>query len=265
MSSAYLIVEKGKHRGTSIPVKGDLFLIGSDRVCQLRIDHPRVGGQHCALVTRDGKVFLRDLASGHLTAVNDREVPAGAEWPLHDGDRLLVGPLRAVVQVQETPPSQQSADDWTFKALEERGKQRVQADEGDEAAGAAAAILGRMDEQRGEVRGRLRVSIEKGVTVARLLDTQLVDEAAIDLLKRDLSERLPPAPKRVLLDFENVQRMSSMALGVLVGVNRRLKAEGGSLALCHVSRDLLPILEAVGMGKMVPSFPNKQAALAAQW
>src|SRR4051794_20619653 len=126
--SAYLIVAKGKHKGTSIAVKGDLFVIGSDPVCQLRIDHPRVGGQHRALVTREGKVFVRDLGSGQLTAVNDREVPAGGEWPLHDGDQLVAGPLRATVQIGETPPSQRSAEDWAFQTLEERGKKRGRED-----------------------------------------------------------------------------------------------------------------------------------------
>src|SRR5204862_797039 len=94
----YLIVAKGKKQGLPIPITVDLFLMGSDKVCQLHSDREGIGGQHCALVTRARKVFIRDLDSGKPTLVNGSLVPPGEEWPLHAGDRLQLGPLEFTVQ-----------------------------------------------------------------------------------------------------------------------------------------------------------------------
>ena len=71
----YLIVAKGKHKGMPIEIKVDLFLIGAKKICQLHSNKPGVGEEHCALVTRERKVFLRDLNSGEATLINGSLVP----------------------------------------------------------------------------------------------------------------------------------------------------------------------------------------------
>ena len=64
----YLIVAKGRKQGMPIPIEIDLFLVGSDKMCQLR--KRSLGPRHCAFVTRDNKVFVRDMDSGQTTLVN---------------------------------------------------------------------------------------------------------------------------------------------------------------------------------------------------
>src|SRR5262249_3531311 len=58
----YLIVAKGSRQGLPILVTVDLFLVGSDKMCQLR--KRSLGLKHCAFVTRNKKVFVRDMDSG---------------------------------------------------------------------------------------------------------------------------------------------------------------------------------------------------------
>src|SRR5437588_9215846 len=94
-----LIVAKGSKRGTVIPINVDLFLIGSDRMCQLRKD--KLGTKHCALMMRENKVFICDMDSGQATLVNGSVMSPGAEWPLHAGDRIAVGSLEFLVQFEE--------------------------------------------------------------------------------------------------------------------------------------------------------------------
>src|SRR5262249_23459505 len=88
----YLIVAKGRHQGMPILIKVDLFLMGSEKICQLRSGLPGILPQHCAVVTRGNRVFVRNLGDGK-TSVNGQAVPSGSEWPLHKDDRLVVGPL----------------------------------------------------------------------------------------------------------------------------------------------------------------------------
>src|SRR5205807_4558420 len=96
-----LIVAKGKHHGMPIPVSIDLFMIGSGKMCQMRTRVEGIAEQHCALVMRGKKVFIRDLDSGQTTLVNGELVPNGEEWPLHAGDRIEVGSLEFMIQFSE--------------------------------------------------------------------------------------------------------------------------------------------------------------------
>src|SRR5260370_8764785 len=106
MSMKYcLIVAKGKHQGTPIPVTVDLFMIGSGRMCQMRTKVDGIAEQHCCLVMRGKKVFVRHLGSGFSTVLNTELVPTAAQWPLHAGDMIAVGPLAFRTQFYATAPS----------------------------------------------------------------------------------------------------------------------------------------------------------------
>ena len=111
----YLIVAKGKKQGMPIPITIDLFLLGSDKMCQLR--NPNLGPKQCAFVTRDKKVFIRDFDSGHVTEVNGSVIPPGEEWPLHGGDRIAVGNLEFMIQYREKPLSQRDLEEWAARCL----------------------------------------------------------------------------------------------------------------------------------------------------
>jgi anti-anti-sigma factor len=266
--SLYLIVSRGKLRGRVIPVEDNLFLIGADRVCQLRVKHRHVAGQHCALEQRSGKAFVRDLNSGRPTKVNGREVPPGGEWPVQPGDVLGVGPLQAVVQGRDAPLTGPEAEEWAAWILGkiEQGKGGKKPSKERGAAAAAAAMLRGLEEPSEEVRGRLQLTTEKGVTVAQLMAAELLEQGEIDLLRQEILEyHAVHRPARVLLDLGNVQRMSSLALSMLVILHRRLRAEGARLALCRIHPELQPIMNVMGVAKMVPCFPDRDAALAATW
>ncbi len=111
----YLIVSRGSKKGMPIPIQVDtaqnalgVFLIGSDRMCQLR--KKSLSPKQCAIVFRDRKVFIHDLHdksegpevdSGPPNLVNDSVVPPGDEWPLHAGDIIAFGKLEFMIQYHE--------------------------------------------------------------------------------------------------------------------------------------------------------------------
>src|SRR5262245_33571086 len=194
----YLIVARGKHQGLPIPIEVDLFMVGSDAACQLRSVHPTVGERHCAFITRDRKVFIRDMGSGEPTLVNDDAIPENAEWPLHAGDRIKVGPLEFVIQLREMALSQRDLEEWALRCLDEAQSTKKMhiVDElvlaansktrAVDASQAAAVILDKLNAQRGVVRGRLRISREGMITIVRINDTYLVDESELALISKEL-------------------------------------------------------------------------------
>jgi hypothetical protein len=267
----YLIVaNKGKNQGLPIPIKVDLFLIGSERMCQVRSSMAGVGPQHCAIVGRERKVFIRDLDSGHDTIVNGSALPPGAEWPLHPGDRLKVGPFEFLVQFHEKPLSQRDLEEWALRCLDVTSEQELH--DPDEhinknyinAADAAASILDKLQSKRGIIKGRLRIGKDGRITTIRFNDIYLVEEGEVGLAKKELFEVVQPHLK-VLLDFKNVRRMSSVAAEMIHEFADRMETAGSNLAICRVSSELKSILHTYHVLDRVPYFDDKRVALESPW
>jgi predicted component of type VI protein secretion system len=96
-----LIVTDGAHKGKAIPVTKREFLIGRDPKCHLRPSSGAVSKRHCTLIYRDGKLFVRDLNSTNGTFINDKQIQG--EHELHHEDKLSVGPLGFIVQMEGMP------------------------------------------------------------------------------------------------------------------------------------------------------------------
>ena len=269
----YLIVAGGKHKGMPILVTQDLFVMGTDEMCQLRTRLPGMGAQHCAILTRERKVFARDMGSGLPTMLNAELMPPGQEWPLHTGDRLIVGPLEFLIQFHERQLSQRDAEEWGFRCLEDSSEFEAELEDEDYMMGpdheystsseTAAAILDKLQAMRGVVKGRLRVGIRSGVTMVRFNDAYLVEEAEVALIKKELFAILSRPNLRVLLDFKNVRRMSSTAAEMIHDLHRHLQLKGCTLAMCRLRSELQPILKALNIP--LPQYRDKSSALAGDW
>jgi anti-anti-sigma regulatory factor len=264
----YLIVAKGSKQGLPILVSIDLFLIGSDKMCQLR--KRSLGPKHCAFVTRDKKVFVRDMDSGEPTLVNGTAIPTGDEWPLHSGDRVTVGTLEFMIQFREHGLEKKDLEEWAMRSLDEQKEEEFEDDEFvssgyKSASSAAQSIFNQLNAMKGEVKGRLRVGAEKGVMMIRFNDAMLVDESEIALVKKELCDTVMDRPnQRVLLDFKSVRRLSSSAVMMLADFFRWLRPSGSSLAFCRVRPELESAMALLRV-EHVPIFKDKKTAITSRW
>ena len=60
--------------GKQYPLDKDMILIGRQEVCDVHIDHKSVSKQHCILLVRGNKLWLRDLGSTNGCHVNGKRV-----------------------------------------------------------------------------------------------------------------------------------------------------------------------------------------------
>jgi pSer/pThr/pTyr-binding forkhead associated (FHA) protein len=165
-----LKVDRGKQKGTIIPIRRSPFLMGREDDCHLRAANSYVSHHHCELRADGEKIIVRDCHSTNGTFVNDLRVDEEEE--LHEGDRLKIGAL-------------------TFVVCHEQEKESNPAP-GDEVAGAESSVPeepGKVDEE--SVADML---LEEPQEPPRPQETRKVDEDAIGdmLLNLDDEESGPP-------------------------------------------------------------------------
>jgi predicted component of type VI protein secretion system len=95
-----LVVAAGAHEGKVIPLSGPQFLIGRDAQCHLRPASQAISKVHCAVIVRDGKVYIKDFGSTNGTLVNE-QVIQNAEVAVEAGATLRVGPLDFRLQIEK--------------------------------------------------------------------------------------------------------------------------------------------------------------------
>lgn len=93
---------------------------------------------------------------------------------------------------------------------------------------------------------------------------RLVDAETIDQCYREIAAVLDKSEEsHVLLDFGRVGFMSSMALGMLIRVNKRCKEYKVSLKLCGIAPDIHQVFKITGMDKIFDIHADAASAIAA--
>ncbi len=92
-----LVVAAGNKAGQIIPITGEKFIIGRADDCHLKPRSELISRYHCAIVSEEGYVAVRDLGSKNGVYLNGERISLESE--LKNGDKLNVGPLEFVVQL----------------------------------------------------------------------------------------------------------------------------------------------------------------------
>src|SRR5437588_12179937 len=88
-------------------------------------------------------------------------------------------------------------------------------------------------------RRRLEVEDIGDVTVVSFTDRKILDEQDIQVIGEQLFGLVDESGrKRLLLDFGNVEYMSSAALGKLITLTKQVQASAGTRVLCHIDRQI---------------------------
>jgi predicted component of type VI protein secretion system len=101
MSFSLTVLSAGSMQGKVIQISLAQFLMGRGPECNLRPSNPIISKRHCALITRGGKVFVKDFASTNGTFINDQ--PIKEETEVKDGDCLKLGSLAFRINVECAP------------------------------------------------------------------------------------------------------------------------------------------------------------------
>src|SRR5437762_8858546 len=111
-------------------------------------------------------------------------------------------------------------------------------------------------------RRRLEVEDIGDVTVVNFTDRKILDEQNIQVIGEQLFSLVDEAGrKKILLNFGNVEYLSSAALGKLITLNKKLQAAGGKLILCNIDPQIYEVFEITKLDKFFNIQKEEQAAL----
>ena len=105
---------------------------------------------------------------------------------------------------------------------------------------------------RDEMHGNVCVAIARG----RL-------DASASAAFAERMEKLVATSPRLLVDFAEVDFVSSAGLRAILATTKKTKALGGVFALCAVQRPVLEVLDITGFTPMIEIHADQSSALAA--
>jgi anti-anti-sigma factor len=109
--------------------------------------------------------------------------------------------------------------------------------------------------------GGLEIEAVAGVTVVQFRDRQVLTEAAVQALGKQLLSLAAGSDRKLVLNFGNVERLSSAVLGSVVALDRAVRRAGGRLALCGVRAELAPLLTITRLDRYLDIYPSEGEAL----
>jgi len=111
-------------------------------------------------------------------------------------------------------------------------------------------------------RRRLEVEDIGDVTVVSFTDKKILDEQNIQIIGEQLFSLVDELGRRkLLLNFGNVEYLSSAALGKFITLNKKVNAAGGKLVLCNIDPTIYEVFEITRLNRLFNIQKEEQAAL----
>lgn len=110
---------------------------------------------------------------------------------------------------------------------------------------------------------KLRVATHDDVTVVGFAERSMLDLPTVDALADDLLAVVEPGRQtRLVIDFTNVNFLSSIALSMLLKLRRRADVQGGEVVLAHVRSEIMRLFRLTRLDKLFLTFDSVEEAVA---
>ena len=108
---------------------------------------------------------------------------------------------------------------------------------------------------------RMVVERQRGLVIARFPQEMVLSGTRAEAAGKQLMDLLGESDGRLLVDFGNVQGLTSLMIGELVKVSRAARAPGKKFALFNLRDDVREILTITGLRDTLGLYGNEQEAL----
>ncbi len=110
---------------------------------------------------------------------------------------------------------------------------------------------------------RLNVTQQKDVSIVEFTENKILDEMNITDIGNTLDSLVVAKDRpKLLLDFANVEHLSSAALGMLIEVNNKLKHQNGQLRLAAIRPQIMEVFVITKLNRLFRISDTRAEALA---
>jgi anti-sigma B factor antagonist len=112
--------------------------------------------------------------------------------------------------------------------------------------------------------GTKRIDIEDvgDITIAKFIDKKILDENNIQVIGNQLFGLIDEEGRtKIILDFSNVEYLSSAALGKLITMEKKVKAAKGKLRLCCIRPEIYEVFAITKLNRLFKIFEDQERAL----
>ena len=109
----------------------------------------------------------------------------------------------------------------------------------------------------------LKIKRANGISVVEFAERKILEELSIMEIGEELERLVESEPGiQLLLNFENVDHLSSAALGMLINLNKTVKARSGKLKLSDIKRQIFEVFKITRLNRVFDIHDSADDALA---
>lgn len=98
---------------------------------------------------------------------------------------------------------------------------------------------------------RLVVRHQDDVIQVEFVDRNILDEANIQVIGEEITQLVETKSKpKLVINFKNVDHLSSAALGTLITINRKVQDRGGQLRLAQIDPQIYEVFVITRLNKI---------------
>jgi anti-sigma B factor antagonist len=110
---------------------------------------------------------------------------------------------------------------------------------------------------------RIEITESTSVTVVRFKDQKIIDPGAIQELGEELFDLVDREGRaKLVLNFSNVEFLSSAALGKLITFHKKAQKEGSEIVLTNISPEIFQVFAITNLDKLFTIKDTEADALA---
>lgn len=109
----------------------------------------------------------------------------------------------------------------------------------------------------------LRIKRANGISVVEFADRKILEELSIQEIGEELDRIVESEPGiRLLLNFRNVDHLSSAALGMLITLRKKVENQNGDLKLSDINKQIFEVFKITRLNKMFDIHDTADQAVA---
>ncbi len=109
----------------------------------------------------------------------------------------------------------------------------------------------------------IRVQDQDGVKRIEFVERNILDEANIQQIGDEIGRIVDAQDQpKVLISFQNVDHLSSAALGTLITINNKIRGKDGQLRLAEIDPQIYEVFVITKLNKLFQIFDSSDQAMA---